>query len=33
MMDNTLIQALIWAAAGGAMVFFLKRRRARKAQQ
>ena len=32
-MNNTLIQVLVWAAAGGAMVFFLKRRRARKAQQ
>lgn len=32
-MNDTLIQALIWVAAGCAMVFFLKRRKARRAQQ
>jgi hypothetical protein len=29
-MNDTMIQAVIWLVAGGAMVLFLKRRRARK---
>jgi LPXTG-motif cell wall-anchored protein len=29
-MDNTVIQAGIWIAAGGLMFLFLKRRRSRK---
>ena len=29
-MTNTIMQAGMWIAAGGIMVFFLKRRRARK---
>jgi hypothetical protein len=32
-MDNTVIQAIIWLTAGGAMVLFLKRRRARRLQR
>jgi hypothetical protein len=29
-MDNTIIQAAIWIAAGGIMLLFLKRRRSRR---
>jgi hypothetical protein len=29
-MDNTVVQAAIWIAAGGLMFLFLKRRRARR---
>lgn len=29
-MDNTIVQAAIWVAAGGIMLLFLKRRRARR---
>ena len=29
-MDNTIIQAAAWIAAGGIMFLFLKRRRSRK---
>jgi hypothetical protein len=29
-MENTLIQTVAWLAAGGIMILFLKRRRARK---
>jgi len=29
-MNDTLIQAAIWIAAGGTMMLFLKRRRSRK---
>jgi LPXTG-motif cell wall-anchored protein len=32
-MNNTLIQAIIWLSAGGAMVLFLKRRKARRTQR
>ncbi len=31
-MNDTLIQTVIWLAAGGALLFFLKRRRSRRAQ-
>jgi hypothetical protein len=31
-MSETLIQTVIWLAAGGALLFFLKRRRARRTQ-
>jgi hypothetical protein len=30
---NTIIQAAIWIAAGGLMLVFLKRRRARKSER
>jgi hypothetical protein len=29
-MNETLVQAVIWLAAGGAMLLFLKRRRGRR---
>jgi hypothetical protein len=29
-MNESLIQAIVWLAAGGVMVMFLKRRRARR---
>jgi hypothetical protein len=32
-MSETMIQAAIWLAAGGIMILFLKRRRARRSQR
>lgn len=32
-MNDTVIQAAIWIAAGGIMVLFLKRRRSRKSSR
>jgi hypothetical protein len=32
-MDNTMVQAAIWVAAGGIMLLFLKRRRSRKSSR
>jgi len=32
-MNGTLIQAVMWLAAGGIMILFLKRRRNRKASR
>jgi hypothetical protein len=32
-MNDTLIQAAIWIAAGGIMMLFLKRRRSRKSSR
>jgi hypothetical protein len=32
-MNETLVQAMIWLAAGGTMLMFLKRRRSRRASR
>jgi hypothetical protein len=32
-MSQTIIQAVIWLGAGGALLIFLKRRRSRRTQQ
>jgi hypothetical protein len=32
-MNDTVIQAIIWLSAGGMMILFLKRRKARRTQR
>jgi hypothetical protein len=32
-MSNTVIQAIMWLTAGGAMLLFLKRRKSRRTQR